>query len=163
VPFEPIDGPDNRYSQINRPIKKAPYESAGVKGFEPLQPFQLPATSQYIARYEPFHWLSLSELNDEMAPFGWTIDNVNDTDEDVDPFSPPAMYTGPPPVVPQYKPPRVPDTSTLSTNIVKGTDGLFFISHEIPNSNRREWRLVRAPDLPQWRTLSRRVLRHSLR
>ncbi|KAL3803378.1 hypothetical protein HJC23_009342 [Cyclotella cryptica] len=122
---------------------KAPYESASVKGFEPLQPFQLPATSQYVARYEPFHWLSLSELNDEMAPFGWTIDDVHNADEDVDPFSPPAMYTGPPPVMPLYKPPRVPDTSTLSTNIVKSTDRLFFISHEIPNSNRREWRLVR--------------------
>jgi len=142
VPFQPIDGPDNRYSQINRPIAKAPYELAGIQGFEPLQPFKLPPVSHYSSIHEQFHWLSLSELNDEMAPLGWMTPEQQDT-EDVDLFSPPAMYTGPPPVMPTHNPPRVPNTSSLSTSIVKSNDRLFFISHEIPNSNRREWRLVR--------------------
>jgi hypothetical protein len=98
--------------------------------------------SHYSSIHEQFHWLSLSELNDEMAPLGWMTPEQQDT-EDVDLFSPPAMYTGPPPVMPTHNPPRVPNTSSLSTSIVKSNDRLFFISHEIPNSNRREWRLVR--------------------
>jgi hypothetical protein len=43
IPFQPVDGPDNRYSQLYKPIGKMPYKEAGIEGFTPLQPFALPA------------------------------------------------------------------------------------------------------------------------
>jgi hypothetical protein len=129
VPFEPVDGLDNRYGRIHRPIGKIPYSQAGIDGFEPLQPFQLPPASHYTAAQpkQSFHWPSFSELNDEMCPFPWTsgeIEQVLHDDHD-DIVASSVMYTGPPPTMPKIQPP-------------KSTDRLFFISHEIPNSSRRE-------------------------
>jgi hypothetical protein len=147
VPFEPVDGPDNRYGQIHRPIGKTPYSQAGIDGFEPLQPFQLPPASHYTAAQpaRSFHWPSLSELNDEMCPFPWTsgeMEQVSHDDHD-DIVASSVMYTGPPPTMPKIQPPNVPSAGVLASQIVKSSDRLFFISHEIPNSSRREWRLVR--------------------
>jgi hypothetical protein len=54
VQFEPVDGPDHQFSQINHPISKDPFIEAVIKGFEPLSPsnfllttrlFILPTTS----------------------------------------------------------------------------------------------------------------------
>ena len=53
VPFQPADGSKNRYSQIHHPVAKAPYELASLKGFEPLQPFQLPPMSHYTTTDDP--------------------------------------------------------------------------------------------------------------
>ena len=39
VPFEPVDGLDNHFSQINVPIEKTPFAEAGIYGFEPTKPF----------------------------------------------------------------------------------------------------------------------------
>lgn len=147
VPFEPVDGPDNQYGQINRPIGLKPYLHAGLEGFEPLQPFKMPpsvdlATASHSCR--TFHWPSLSELNDEMSPFPWETGEREQvatmTDDDIVHAS---LYHGPPPTMPVVHPPRLPTPSALAAMIVKSDDRLFFISHELPNSGRREWRLIR--------------------
>jgi hypothetical protein len=71
IPFQPVDGANTRYWQIYKPISAHPFKEAGIKGFTtPIQPFKvatdvLAQTNQCAA----FHWPSLSELNDEIAPF----------------------------------------------------------------------------------------------
>ncbi len=46
VPCEPINGPDNQYSQLHKPITANPYKEVGIKGFTPPTPFK--ATSQFL-------------------------------------------------------------------------------------------------------------------
>jgi hypothetical protein len=46
VPFEPINGPDNQYGQLHKPITANPYKEASIKGFTPPTPFK--ATSQFL-------------------------------------------------------------------------------------------------------------------
>ena len=70
IPFEPVDGPDNQYGQLHRPISKHPFASAGIKGFTPIQPYKLPVN--FLAtESSAFQWPSLAELNDELFPFPW--------------------------------------------------------------------------------------------
>ena len=64
-------------------------------------------------------------------------------DWDEDEIVNPSLYHGPPPTMPTVKPPKIPSASSLASMIVKSDDKLFFISQEIPNSRRREWRLIR--------------------
>ena len=147
IPFEPVDGPDNQYDQINRPIGKQPYEQAGISGFEPLQPFKLPPSANLALMEESksFRWPSLSELNDELIPFPWTSGEKEALDEydDDEVVTHPALYTGPPPTMLKEQPPRVPSVEVLALRLIQSSDRLFFISHEIQLSSRREWRLVR--------------------
>jgi hypothetical protein len=35
IPFEPLDGTDNRYGQLYKPIGPSPYKEVGIKGFTP--------------------------------------------------------------------------------------------------------------------------------
>jgi hypothetical protein len=144
VPFEPIDGPDHQFSQINRPISKDPFIEAGIKGFVPTQPFKLPVNYTVVHSADDFYWPSVSELNDELCPFPWlpgeqeTILQLSDSIEDAL-----AFYNGPPPAAPSTKPSTDPDIGTLATAIVRSRDKLFFISHSLGNARYREWRLVR--------------------
>jgi hypothetical protein len=41
IPFQPVDGHDNQYSQLYKPIQKSSYKEAGINGFEPPQPFAI--------------------------------------------------------------------------------------------------------------------------
>eukprot|EP00956_Cyclotella_meneghiniana_P020964 scaffold37640_cov83-Cyclotella_meneghiniana.AAC.3 len=145
VPFEPIDGPDNRFSQIHKPIGKLPFIDAGIKGFNPIQPFAAPAAFADATPSESFHWLSVSELNDELFPFPWEEGEeervLQEYSEDSSNI---VMYNGPTPSPPIAPPSPVSmDISTLASAIVKSTDRLFFISHSIDSSPNREWRLAR--------------------
>eukprot|EP00956_Cyclotella_meneghiniana_P009859 scaffold13641_cov42-Cyclotella_meneghiniana.AAC.3 len=40
IPFAPVDGPDHRFGQLNKPISDDVYKAAGVKGFIPPQPWR---------------------------------------------------------------------------------------------------------------------------
>jgi hypothetical protein len=50
VSFESLDSPDNQFSQINRPITKDPFIEAGLKGFAPVEPFKLPASTLLLTQ-----------------------------------------------------------------------------------------------------------------
>jgi len=76
IPFQPVDGADTQYGQIYKPITANPFKEAGIKGFTPIQPFKV--TKDVLAQTNQcavFHWSSLSELNDEIAPFPWADDS----------------------------------------------------------------------------------------
>jgi hypothetical protein len=142
VPFEPIDGPDNRFGQIFRPIGANPFKEAGINGYDPASPFR--SATHFLTPHESeeFYWPSLSELNEECQPFPWStgdeerVEAVDSVVED------PVMYTGPTPSPPTSTSPRPPEIDTLAASIIASTDRLFFISVVI-NPSYKEWRLVR--------------------
>jgi hypothetical protein len=43
IPFQPIDGANNRYGKLNKIISEHPFKEAGLKGFAPPTPFAVPA------------------------------------------------------------------------------------------------------------------------
>jgi hypothetical protein len=38
VPYSPVDGPDNRFGQIHKPLSPDAYKAAGIEGFAPPSP-----------------------------------------------------------------------------------------------------------------------------
>jgi hypothetical protein len=75
IPFEPVDGADTRYGQLHKPISAQPFKEAGIKGFLPIQPFKIATNFAITDCCAAFHWPSLSELNDQFAPFPWASDD----------------------------------------------------------------------------------------
>ncbi len=131
-PFEPIDGPDNWYGQLHKPITVNPYKEAGIKGFTPSTPFK--ATSQFLTTdlKSQFHWPSLSEPNNNLFTFQWLSEEERKWYFDGNLMSSiPIMHIGPLPAAPIYNNPTIPSISTLTTAIIKSPDKLFFISNPI--------------------------------
>jgi hypothetical protein len=144
VPFEPIDGPDNWYGQLHKPITANSYKEAGIKGFTPPTLFK--ATSQFLTTdlKSQFHWPSLFKLNDDLFPFQWLSEEERKQYFDGDSISSiPIMHIRPPPAVPIYDKPTIPSISTLTTAIIKSSDKLFFISNPIGTNEAWEWRLIK--------------------
>jgi hypothetical protein len=145
IPFAPVDGADTRYGQLHKPIGEHPFKEAGIKGFTPPLPFQVP-TGYLNVGVGDSHWPMLAELNNELDLFPWHDDEEHQLMlSDDNSFCPPVMYTGPPPLPPTM--PRNKDTpltiTTLSPLIILSSDKLFFISSKIGTADCREWRLVR--------------------
>ena len=69
LPFLPVDGPDNQYGQIHTPMKKNPYQNAGLKGFEPCQPYKTATAVTLVVEEELIRFPTLAELNEEC--FEW--------------------------------------------------------------------------------------------
>ena len=146
VPFQPVDGPDTRFGQLYKPIAAHPFKEAGIKGFTPTKPYQTghPANLVDIQLRSDFHWPSLSELNETLAPFEWESDaEYQRYLSDNSLHSEPVMATGPPPSAPNHAIPTVPAIHLLVAAIIRSTDRLFFVSNGIGAGDAREWRLVR--------------------
>ena len=144
VPFEPVDGPDNQFGQLNRPISKDPFIAAGLKGFAPAEPFKLPANYATVHSASEFYWPSVVELNEELFPFPWMpgeYEQLLRSQNSIEHSS--VLYTGPPPAAPTVAAPPTPEISAIAADIVRSTDKLFFIAHSLGDSTYREWRLVR--------------------
>jgi hypothetical protein len=145
IPFKPVDGADMHYGQLYKPIGEHPFKEAGIKGFNPPSPFQVPASFLNIGDFKDFCWPTLAELINNIKPFPWRDDEeccmVMSND---DPISPPVMYNGPPPSLPiASKPePLAPMITTLAPLIISSSDKLFFIAHKIGTADCYEWRLV---------------------
>jgi hypothetical protein len=117
-----------------------PFKEAGIKGFTPIQPFKvakdiLAQTNQGAA----FHWPSLSELNDDIAPFPWADDSEYKRYMSGDSISKlPVLTTGPPPAAPHHYIPSIPAIYLLTAAIINSTDRLFFVSHSIGANDARK-------------------------
>ena len=85
IPFAPIDGPDHRFGQLNKPLSDEAYKAAGIEGFLPKQPWkrfepqpfddstiptsdQVPDTTTNLVQFndQDLHFPSLWELNAEL-------------------------------------------------------------------------------------------------
>jgi hypothetical protein len=148
LPFPPVDGADNRYGQLHVPIQADPYKAAGIKGFQPPQPFNfaqilttMPEASENI------HFPTLAELNAELFDWHPGEEEALAADEslciELDVFTVDTSATLPPPI-PAAAPasPLVPDIGDLTARLFASVDKLFFISHKIPGSSITEWHLA---------------------
>jgi hypothetical protein len=144
IPFQPVDGADTRYGQLYKPITAHPFKEAGIKGFSPIQPYQVATNLAVTDRCHAFHWPSLSELNDDVAPFRWASEDERQRYLDDPTFTPvPAFPIGPPPAPPVHPVPSIPSIQLLVAAIVRSTDRLFFVSCKFGANDAREWRLAR--------------------
>jgi hypothetical protein len=145
IPFPPLSGPDNNYSQIHRQIKKHPYMEAGIDEYDPtsIAPMAniiniIPSISQTFP--------SLEELNRELGIF-------SDIDYDITEayVKPAASFPvksainlfGAPSLRPQSSISKRTTLSTIISKIIQSHDKLFFIVYTDPHSSYREWKLVR--------------------
>jgi hypothetical protein len=140
-----VDGADTGYGQLYKPIGEHPFKEAGIKGFTPPSPFQVPANFLGIGDFKDFCWPTLAELINNIEPFPWHDDEEHQmVMSDNNPISPPIMYIGPPSLLPiASKPePLAPTISILAPLIISSTNKLFFIAHKIGTADCYEWRLV---------------------
>ena len=143
IPFQQLDGPDNRYGQLYKTITPHAFKEAGLVGIMPVNPYKASANFSTTDRCQEFHWLSLAELNEELDSSTW----VNDEDykryiagDCIDIH--PVFATGPPPEPPSVSIPTIPSVESITAAIVNSSDKLFFISVPIGDNDVREWRLV---------------------
>ena len=119
IAFQPLDGADNQYGQINQKIIDHPYREAGIKGFTPPTPFKMAA--------------NFAATNDSLS-FKWP---------DASSIIVPGFYTRPPPFTPKCTAPTIPPAAILAQQLIKSLDKFFFISNSIGSGDVREWRIVR--------------------
>ena len=121
LPFAPLSGPDTSFSQIHRPIKKHPYMNIGIDNTNDNRSNALvlfPVQDQY-------NFPSIFDLNNEL------VSNY-----------PPDDIAIPNPVL-------LTDNTNQPTllqsinNLIQSEDKLYFVIYSLPNSQRREWKLVR--------------------
>jgi hypothetical protein len=144
IPFHPVDGADSRYGQLYKPIALHPFKEAGIKGFTPPKPFKVPTHLATTGRCANFHWPSLSELNNELAPFQYYNDAEFKRYIDGNSITMlPVLNTGPPPAAPLHTIPNIPAIHLLTATIIQSSDKLFFFSHSIGLNDARKWRLAR--------------------
>ena len=147
LPFMPVDGPDNRFGQIHRPIQKTAYQHAGIKGFPTCKPINfytpsLLATGAVDPKH--IHFPTLDELNASLE--GWDASELDFVSSDPSLCIPVEVFTlapAPSPPVEAPLPPSVPAIAQLAASILKSKDKLFFIAHSIPGSTVAEWTLAR--------------------
>jgi hypothetical protein len=73
--FEPVDGADSRYGELYKPSSAQQFKEAGIKGFFPIRPFKIATNLAITDLCAAFHWPSLTNLNDQFAPFPWASDD----------------------------------------------------------------------------------------
>ena len=154
VPYGPVDGPDNQFGQLNKPLSTEAYKEAGIEGFVPPQPIQFPGrqsfddadipsnvapaahnTTHLIDFKDPdLHFPTLWELNQELEL--WDNDDVDKWIDDQQPV----QSTETPIFATKISP--IPTASRLAGAIVRSRSRLFFISWKQPHLVRREWHLV---------------------
>ena len=118
IPFQPVDGADTRYGQLYKPISANPFKEAGLKGFDPIQPYKVSTNFAITSQCAAFYWPSLSELNDEFAPFPWANDAELQLYLHGDYITKlPVLATGPPPAGPTHSIPKIPAIHLLTAAI----------------------------------------------
>ena len=134
IPFQPIDGADNQFSQLYRKFKEHPYQEAGIKGFTLPTPFVIPTNFITTSDALRFTWPTLAELNTEILGDDGLMDNdeLLDTGDLIIPVA--GLNIGPPPAAPSCSIPAVPSANSLAQRIIISADKLFFISHKIGGS-----------------------------
>ncbi len=142
VSLHPVDGADTRYGQLYKPISTHPFKEGGIKGFSPIQPYRIVTNLATTDRCLAFHWPTLAELNNKVAPSWWESNDECWRYMDENSISTlPAFTTGPPPAAPIHPVPAVPSIQLLVAAIIRSTDCLFFVSCKFGGNDARRWLL----------------------
>jgi len=140
IAFQPLNGTDNQYGQINRKIIDHPYKEAGIKGFTPPTPFKVATNFAATNDSLSFKWPTMAGSNEELFPYPWSHNKII-SDEPSSTIIP-GFYTGPPPFAQKYTAPTISPAAILAQQLIKSSDKLFFISNSIGSGDVREWRIV---------------------
>jgi hypothetical protein len=147
IAFQPLDGPDNCYGQLYKPISAKQFAEAGLKGFIPNNPYctdEVRTTTNLLIPVERFRWPTLSDLNDELDSALWASDGdakrwrdskaVQDclpvlaAESAVEPRGGlPDLAPGPPPAAPSTSIPIIPSIESFHATMILSEDKLFFI------------------------------------
>ena len=63
IAFEPMNGPDNHYGQLHKPISATTYNEASIHGFIPISPYRtqdVRTSAHLIIPEKGFFWTTLS-------------------------------------------------------------------------------------------------------
>jgi hypothetical protein len=89
-------------------------KEAGIVGLKPISPFKVKANYLMTDSALAFHWPSLLELNDDIAPLSWLSEEERRLYLSGDTVTTlPIMYTGPPLASPSYSLPVIPNSTPL--------------------------------------------------
>ena len=129
IPFQPVDGPENCYGQLYKPIGASPYKDAGLKGFEPSAPFVVASHFARCGDFCYFHFPLKETERHGVLPDDVALEHSL------------LYYTGPPPSPAAVMAPSIPPISLLVRSIIDSAEKLFFVLHSLGNPMVREWRL----------------------
>ena len=150
IPFAPLSGPDDSYSQIHRPIKKHPYMEAGIDEYVASSTKPI---ANLITIKPSIHqtFPSLDQLNRELNIFPDT--DLDTIEPYVEPYVKPArsfqlksavnLFGAPFQRPEKSTNPKLPPLSSIISKIIQSDDRLFFIAYTDPHTSYREWKLVR--------------------
>ncbi len=129
IAFQPLNGADNQYGQINRKIIDHPYKEASIKGFISPTPFKVATNFATTNDSISFTWPTMAELNEELFPYPWSHNEEFSEVLSGEPSATivPGFYTGPPPFAPKCTAPTIPPAAILAQQLIKSSDKLFFI------------------------------------
>ena len=158
IAFKPMDGPDNSYGKLHKPISATIFNEAGityneasVHGFIPPSPYRtqdVRTSAGILIPERSFRWPTLSELNNELDDELWRSDpdakrwRAAEMMDEVVPTFPIETAPVPPPAAPNNGIPAIPSTDLLNAAMILSEDRLFFISIPIGTNNVQEWRLA---------------------
>ena len=118
-----MDGPDNRYGQLYKPISATAFNEASNHGLVPIGPYRtrdVRTSANLIIPENGFRWPTLSDLNDELDDELWESDpdarrwRAAEMLHEVVPTFPMATAPGPPPAAPNNSIPVIPSTNLLN-------------------------------------------------
>ncbi len=139
ISFEPVNGADNQFGQLNKQISGNPYLQAGIDGFKPPKPFHV--SEHYLTTQTddtPFHWPTLEEMNSKL----FSPDNVYKLSTEAADEKFPILYTGPPLSGPSPYSPTILPANILAQNIISSLDKFLFLSIPIGLGEVHKWHLV---------------------
>ena len=142
LPLLPVDGPDNLYGQLNAQLQPDAYYDAGIQSFIPGNPYKESEETVLFSLPEPsLTFPTLSDINDEMCEWNdLELPPLRTEFETFESYVSTDNPTEPPKAAQQ---PTIPSAATLAAQILRCSDKLFFITHQIPGSSQTEWSLVR--------------------
>ena len=133
---------DQNFSELNKKMVPNPFEQIHIDGYSPSKPWCAPAAlaqleKSDIADHMPFP--TVEELDNEIDfwpdsvnPFHSNLP-ISISDDKVNPDQVNTLATS---VIPQTS------TSTSIPALIQSHSKLYFISHKLPNNERKEWRLI---------------------
>ena len=141
--MQAINSSDQIFSELNKKTVPNPYEHIHIEGFNPSKPWCAPAAVAKLENtgdYEaPMAFPTVEELDNEIDSWPESNNPFTDntpvfgtnTEADLDHVS--TLNTS---AIPQ------PPLHSFIPSLIQSESKLFFISHKLPEQDRKEWRLV---------------------
>ena len=159
IPHQNTESSDHIFSELNKKSIENPFSRAHIQGYQPVKPWEtaaaataqltssdtpdlppFPSVEQLDSEYDSWpesgNPFSTDKSSDHISSLG---NDVMDSQHDISHHSDDNTNTYQ--ALPIITPAPL-SFSTLIQSIIMSDDKLFFISYQLPNESRREWKLV---------------------